>query len=259
MDEILLEVRDDIAKITLNRPPHNAMNEALLSQLFDACQTINENESVRLTVVRGAGDFAFCAGGDAHWMVDQTPLTWNVIARDLIGRAINAVAALPMPVVAAIDGHALGGGFELALACDMILATRKSRLGVPEVRLGVFPGGGGTVRLMRTLGMNLTRELVLTGRALTAEEAHTLGVVNRVVDDDGLDAGVEGLANELRKCGPQAVRLAKRSLEHASNVPSHEGLNYEADLVSLLFGSDEQREGFRAFIERRPPAYRIVP
>ena len=252
---ILLHIEEGVARITLNRPPHNALNEQLLKELKAVTSQIEHNSDVWLVVVAGSGNKAFCAGGDLKWMHHKSPQEWNTIAHKLIQGGINAVAGLSVPVVAAVDGFALGGGFELALACDIVLASEAAQFGLPEIKLGIFPGGGGTQRLAKVVGLNKAKELIFTGRSITGEEARDLNIVSRVIPRGEMEKAIGEMVTELRQVGSDALKLAKRAINFGVNSSLDEGLRHEADLVSLCFATSDQQEGFAAFMERRTPSF----
>lgn len=248
-DQVLVaDRRDRVWYLTLNRPPHNSLDEQLCTALRDTCRDIDADADAVAVVIQGAGGRAFCAGGDIRWMAGQGPHEWHVIAHDLIHGAINAVGDLRMPVIAGVDGYALGGGTELALACDWVIATSTSTFGLPEVQLGVFPGGGGSQRLPRAIPIGTARRMILTGQRFTAQEAHDYGLVARVVDGAAeLEEAIAADVSRLRDASTHAVRLAKRAIADGVEMPLSQALRYEADLVSLLFGTPDQRDRFTKF------------
>lgn len=246
-----------VAHIELNAPPMNLMNDALLDELDAALATLAAAApgDVRAVIVTGAGDRSFSAGSDVkgfeanagaagrpHFTHDE-----EVTAR---------LAALPMPTIAAIEGNALGGGLELALACDIRVASELAKLGLPEVRLGVTPGAGGTQRLPRAIGMARAKELALTGRIIDAHEAERIGLVSRVVPaGQAFDAATE-IANEIAQRGPLAVREVKRLIDLSDELDLDAGLAAEIDASERVFSSADMLEGAHAFLEKRPPSYK---
>jgi len=169
--------------------------------------------------------------------------------------AISALEKLNKPVIAAVNGYALGGGFEVALACDIIYASEKARVGFPEVTLGILPGFGGTQRTAKLVGLAKAKELVFTGKVITAQEAYEMGLVNRVLPDDQLMAAVEELAAKILAAGPVGVRLAKACINKSLSLDIDSGLDFEAQAFGLCFGTEDQKEGMAAFLEKRTPTY----
>ena len=239
-----------IARLTLNRPDKfNALNYQLVEQLKKSLEQVSENQQVRVLIITGAGS-AFCAGGDIEHMSKLTPLE----ARDwalFVKSAFDLIARMEIPVIAAINGAAVGGGCELVLACDIRIATNKARLGQPEILLGIIPGAGGTQRLARTVGLSKAKELVMTGRTVKADEALGLGLVDQVVEIERLDEAVSTLAKRIASHSSTAVRLAKSLINSAYDNPLDNGLLDEIKGFALTFGSAEQREAMRLFLERK--------
>lgn len=250
-ETLLLDRRDRVATITVNRPDAlNALNATVLTELAEVAELLAADDDLDAVILTGAGR-AFVAGADIKAMVEYT--SEQALAFSALGhRAFNGIAALPVPVIGAINGFALGGGLELALSCDMLYGSTKARLGLPEVTLSVIPGWGGTQRLGRFVGWHRARELVLTARQLRAEEAQAYGLLLDVVEPDELLPLVNNVADTISKNGPLAVRAAKRAVAHGAQFGLPDGLNAESAAFSGLFGTDDQREGMKAFIERRP-------
>jgi enoyl-CoA hydratase len=245
-----------VARLELVNPPLNLVTAELLKALADALATLEAAApgDVRAVVVRGRGDRAFSAGshvgefaaqrgpdGRARLQLEQD--TWTRLAR------------LPMPTIAAIEGSALGGGLELALCCDLRIASERARLGMPEVRLAVIPGAGGTQRLPRIVGTARARELILAGRVIDAAEAERIGLVNRVVPAGEATSAALELATEIAERGPLAVREAKRLLEDAADSALEAGLAAELEASVRIFATDDMTEGAAAFLAKRPPTY----
>ena len=205
-------------------------------------------------VFTGAGEKAFVAGADIAEFAGRTALEQRAAMAEL--DVFSHVAAYPKPTIAMINGYALGGGCELALACDLRIAARSARLGQPEIRLGLIPGGGGTQRLPRLVGFGRAMRLVLTGETVGAEEAERIGLVDLVVDDEALAERTREIARALAELSPVALRLAKEAVRAALEMPLHAGLRHEADLFALAFASEDKEEGVRAFLEKRAPVFR---
>lgn len=247
-----LERRGHTALVTLDRPKAlNALNAKLVAELGRAVAEVAEMEGVRALVLTGAGR-AFVAGADISEMREMSGEAAEAFARR--GQAVGeAMENLPIPTIAAVNGFALGGGCELAMCCDIILAGEKALFGQPEVKLGVIPGFGGTQRLARYVGRQRARELCFTGRNISAQEAVVLGLAMAVVEGDVVEAALK-LAGKIARNGPGAVGLAKRAINHGSDLELSAGLNLEAELFGACFG-EEQQEGMAAFLEKRAPTF----
>ncbi len=254
-ENILRDDRDGIAFVNINRPDKlNALNDATIGELQHCFDAITEDESVRAVIVSGTGDKAFIAGADIGELADTTPLTARPLA--MKGqRLMSTIEATPKPVVAAINGFAFGGGCELALACHMRFAADSAVMGLPEVTLGIIPGYGGTQRLPRIIGKGRAMELILTAGRVDAAEAHRIGLVNKVFPAADLLAATEKTVRKMMSYGPVAVRMAIDAVNHGSEMPLEDGLNYEATFFGLLASTDDVREGMQAFLEKRAPAF----
>jgi enoyl-CoA hydratase len=251
MSTVLLERDEHIALLTLNRPDKlNALNAELLGELARHVADLASDASVRCAILTGAGDKAFAAGADIAAMSEMTPAQAKAFA-DLGHRLGYALEAAPFPVIAAVGGFALGGGCELALACDFIYASDKAKLGQPEVNLGVIPGFGGTQRLARRVGDARARELCMTGDPVGADEALRIGLVNAVVPPAELLPRVREVAKKIASKGPLAVGAVKRVVARGADVPLPTANELEATAFAALFGTSDQREGMRAFLEKR--------
>jgi len=251
---IHLSHRDEIALITLDRPEAlNALSFAQIDDLDRLLDGVVANEA-RAVLLTGAGDRAFCAGADIKELMGRTLMEQrNAAAR---GHAVFAkLEALPIPSIALINGYAFGGGLELAMACTFRLALRSARLGLPEIKLGLIPGYGGTQRLPRLVGEARAMEMIMTGRAVAAEEAERIGLVTRVVDGDLIEAGV-AFAREMTGYSLPALGLARDAVRRALDLPLHEGLKIEADLNTLAFQTEDSKEGMTAFLEKRKPVFK---
>jgi len=248
---ILLEVAGGVATLTINRPDKlNALNAATLGEMEQAFEHCRTSESVRALIVTGAGEKAFVAGADIKELAQMTPLS----AKDLAYRGQQVLARLEhmgKPTIAMINGFALGGGLELALACTLRTASTTARVGLPEVSLGIIPGYGGTQRLSRVAGPAVAREWILTGEQFSAEEAHRVGVINRLFAPPELRAGTMKLLDSILSRGPVAVRFAIEAINRGSNIPQREGEILECDLFGLAASTEDMREGMAAFLEKR--------
>jgi enoyl-CoA hydratase len=245
---VLSEIRGRVGIVTLNRPQAmNAFNSTMLTELFDALAVFDRDDHVGALVVTG-NEKAFAAGADIKEMANASP--FDMITQGRV-EAWDRIRAVKKPVIAAVSGWALGGGCELALSCDMIVASESAKFGQPEITIGVIPGAGGTQRLARLLGKHLAMEMVINNRTLTAAEALQFGLANRVVPVEGyLDAAV-ALAEEIAARAPLAVRMAKDSVNAAFETTLTEGLATEKRNFYPLFSTADQKEGMQAFIEKR--------
>ena len=253
-----LERRGSTAILTLNRPEAlNALSFSVLQEIaarVDEIETGIEGGEVRALVVTGAGGRAFCAGADVTELMGRTPLEHRQGLR--CGQSLfERIADLAVPSIAVIDGFALGGGLELAMACTFRLATAAARMGLPEIKLGLVPGYGGTQRLPRLVGEANALDIVMTGRMVKADEGLAMGLVNRVVEGDPIEAGL-AFAAEFSGYSLPVLRLARGAVERALDLPVHEGLEVEADLGALSYQTADAAEGMNAFVEKRRPAFR---
>jgi enoyl-CoA hydratase len=240
-----------VATVTLNRPDKlNALNELLFDELAVALDDLERDAGIRVAILTGAGDKAFAAGADIEAMSAMTPVRAKAFADK--GHAVGArIEGAHFPMIAAVNGFALGGGCELALACDFLYASDRAKLGQPEVNLGVMPGFGGTQRLARRVGIARARELCYTGDVIGAEEALRMGLVNAVVPHGELYARVLEVAKKIASKGPLAIAQCKRILLRGTDVPLVTASELEAQAFAVLFGSSDQREGMKAFLEKR--------
>ena len=254
-ETLLLERRGRVAVITINRPAKmNALNIQTRTEGAAALDELREDESVRVVVITGAGEKAFIAGADINEFAGMTAVAQRAVMKGR--RAFDAVEDFPKPVIAMINGFALGGGCELAMACDIRIASAKAKLGQPEIKLGIIPGGGGTQRLTRLVGEGKAMELILTGDMISAEEAQALGLVNRVVPAEHLEAATMELADKIAEMSPVALAMAKAAVKGAARLDLRAGLDAEVDLFALCFSSADKEEGVRAFIEKRKPEFK---
>ena len=250
---IMTEVRGRVGVITLNRPQAmNALNEALINELFEALQAFDRDETVGAIVVAG-NQKAFAAGADIKEMAGSSPVDMLKSSRiDLFDR----IRKVRKVVIAAVSGWALGGGCEIALSCDMIVASETAKFGLPEVTIGVIPGAGGTQRLTRLVGKNIAMEMIINNRTLSAAEALQFGLANRVVPSDRFLEEAVTLAEEVASRAPLAAAMAKDSINAAFETTLTEGLKAERRNFYLLFSTEDQKEGMQAFIEKRKPNWK---
>jgi len=246
---------NSIGILTINRPNVlNALNWDTLGELREFLEDVLPKEELKALIFTGAGDKAFVAGADIAQMNEMKEREFRDYV-DYAHRVYELIENEPCPSIAAINGYALGGGCELALACDIRIASEKARLGFPEVKLGIFPGWGGTQRITRILGLGKTKELVFTGEMINAEEALRIGLVERVVPHEEIMNEAKKLAGEIAKRGPLAVRLSKTAINAGSEMDLQKALLLEKTLVSLCFNSQDRIEGMRAFLEKREPSF----
>jgi enoyl-CoA hydratase/carnithine racemase len=245
-----------IATVTLDRPDAlNAISTELATALAATLEPLAADGRTRVVILTGAGGKAFCAGADLRERAGMDDHGW-MVQREAMKRGFAAVRRCPLPIVAAVYGFTLGGGAELALSCDLIVAADDAVLGLPEVRLGLIPGGGGTQLLVRRVGRAVARELILTGRRVDAAEALRIGLVDRVVPRDGLAEAAGALAAEIGEASPAAVRLAKWAMEVGGDLSLEAGIEVEDQAWRRAVLGDERREGIAAWNERRPPEWR---
>ena len=252
---LLFELRDAVATITINRPEKlNALNAAVIAELGDVADRAAKDAEIRGVILTGAGSKAFVAGADIGEIAAQGPVDGK--ARSLEGqRVFRSLERCGKPVLAAVNGFALGGGCELAMACHLRVASEQARFGQPEVKLGIGPGYGGTVRLPRLVGRGRALELLLTGQMIDAQEAYRIGLVNRVVPAEQLLIESERILRSILENGPLAVRACLEAVDTGLDMGIDEALLLEANLFGLLSGTADMREGTAAFIEKRKPAF----
>ena len=253
MKYIRCEVKDNIARIVLNRPEVlNALCPELYDELSTALTDVESDRAIRAVIITGAGKKAFAAGADIAAMQPYTANQARIFATKA-QRPLNLISQLPQPVIAAVNGLALGGGCELALACDLRIASTAAKFGQPEINLAIIPGGGGTQRLARVIGIACARELIFTGRLIGAQEALTMGLVSRVVPDQELMPCAEELALAIARKAPIAMRLAKAAINKSADLPTLAGLDYEIECFAECFATQDQKEAMDAFLAKRPP------
>lgn len=254
-NRVLYESKDGIARLTINRPEKlNALDRLTMQEIDRAVAAAGDDASAGVLIVTGMGEKAFVAGADIGELASQTPVEGAAFARR--GQEVlNRLERLGKPSIAAINGYALGGGLELAMACTLRVAADTARLGQPEVTLGIIPGYGGTQRLSRLVGAGRALEILLSGEPIEAREAHRIGLVNRVVPAAELTAAAEALARTLLSRAPVALRYALQAVHEGLQMTLAEGLSMEAALFGLTCATEDRREGTRAFVEKRKPLF----
>ena len=252
---ILYEKTDRVAWITLNRPEAlNAQSDGLRAELVDALEQASDDEDVFVVVITGSGEKAFSAGADVAQYVTRVPS--YVVSQKYILRPFELIRNMTKPVVACVNGLALGAGCELMISCDIIIAAEDVKIGQTEVRVGLIPGGGGTQVLPRLVGEKKAKELIFTGRMISATEAMNLGIINQVVPREELREATQKLLDELLRNSPAIIGLAKIAINRSLEVPLQAGMSYERDLFALAFSYEDQKEGAKAFLEKRKPSYK---
>lgn len=254
-ENINYTVENGIATIAINRPKAlNALNLATLTELKDVVEKIAVDKAVQVVVITGAGEKSFVAGADIVEMSTKNAVegrVWGQVGQNIFTEIEN----LPQPVIAAVNGFALGGGCELACACDIRYASENAKFGQPEVSLGITPGFGGTQRLTRVVGRGHAKELIYTANIIDAQEALRIGLVNKVVPQAELMDTVMKVAKTITKKAPVAVQLAKAAINRGINCDVVTGISYEAEVFGLCFATEDQKEGMKAFIEKRKPTF----
>ncbi len=250
-ENIIFEIQENIAIIRFNRPKAlNALNQALIQEFNTAITSIEQNTDVRVVILTGSGEKAFVAGADISELAQMTPLQAKKFAIE--GQKIlSRMESLSIPVIAAVNGFALGGGTEVSLSCDFIYASEKAVFGLPEITLGLIPGFGGTQRLQRLVGTNMARELIYTGKTFSAAEAKELGIVNRVFAPEALMDEVMKTARAIAKKGRTSLRAAKETIAVGKDVDLETGCKFEADAFAICMTSIDAKEGTSAFLEKR--------
>ncbi|HSK21067.1 MAG TPA: enoyl-CoA hydratase-related protein [Longimicrobiales bacterium] len=254
---ILLEREaDGIAVITVNRPDKlNALNADTVRQLDARLREARDDDAIRVILLTGAGEKAFVAGADIAELSRMGPIDGVAVSRE--GQAtFRMMEAMPKPVIGVINGFALGGGLELALACHIRIASTRAKFGLPEVKLGIIPGYGGTIRLPRLVGRGRALEMMLTGEMIDAEEAYRIGLVNRIAEPDALFDGARDLARKMIANGPIAIAMALESVDHGMSSTIDDAQTLESNLFGLLASTDDMREGMKAFLEKRRAEFR---
>ncbi|HEV7662753.1 MAG TPA: enoyl-CoA hydratase-related protein [Chloroflexota bacterium] len=254
-DTVLLERDGHVAHLILNRPEAlNSLNNELGARLTELCAAVAADESIWVVILRGAGERAFCAGADLKARRDFSAGDWAT-QRALFRRLFKALRDVPQPMIAAVHGFALGGGTELAMLADFVVASEEAVFGLTEVSLGIIPGGGGTQSLPRMIGRNRAKELIFTARKIPSADALALGLVNHVVPRSELLTRAMLLADEIQKNSPFAVRQAKWSIDHGADLPFEAGLEREHEAYMRAIASADRQEGIAAFNEKRTPRF----
>lgn len=254
-ENILFEVTEGIATLTFNRPKAlNALNGNLLDELAAALDAIEADERIRVLILTGAGEKAFVAGADISELATFDTLQGKLFARKG-QRIISRLQELAIPVIAAVNGFALGGGSEMALACDFIYASENAMFGLPEITLGIIPGFGGTQRLPRLIGTNRAKEMIFTGKMVPAAEAERIGMVNRVLPQASLMEETRKVAQGMAAKGKVSLRAAKQAINNGINVDLLTGCQIEVDAFAICMASEDGKEGTQAFMEKRKPVF----
>jgi enoyl-CoA hydratase len=244
------------AYIKIDRPEHlNSLNKETLLEIEEAVDIISNEENIRVLIITGKGDKAFVAGADIREMKDMNSAKAKEFA-DLGQRVFNKIENCSNPVIAAVNGHALGGGCELALACDIRIGSKNAQFGQPEVGLGIIPGFGGTQRLSRIIGDGLAREYIYTGRYINSKKAKEIGLLNHLTELDELDKKTEEIADEIINNSPSAIGKAKEAINYRLNTNQEEGLEFEAQTFGECFNTYDQKEGMKAFLKREKPQFK---
>lgn len=255
MKYVLMEVKNNIAYVTINRPEAlNCFNYQTLCELEEVVKSIHVSDEVKIVIFTGAGEKAFSAGAD---LKERKHLTESEVRRNVnaIREVFNRIANLPQPTIAAVNGYALGGGFELLLACDFAIAVEEAQMGLTETSWAIIPGAGGTQRLPRLIGENKAKELIFTARKIKAEEAYQIGILTKVVKKKELMKVCESFAAEMLKNGPVALRQAKFAISQGMNTDLQTGLAIEAKAYELTIPTQDRMEALKAFSEKRPPKF----
>jgi len=254
-ETILIEKRASVALLTINRPDKlNALNSKIHAEGIAALDELKKDEAVRVLVITGAGEKSFIAGADISEFAGQTAHTQRNLFYERT--LFNSLDTFPKPVIAMINGFCLGGGCELALACDIRTASERARFGQPEINLGIIPGGGGTQRLTRLVGEGKAMEMILTGDMIDAAAALNLGLVNHVFAPEELETKTLEMANKIAEKSPIALQMAKEAVKLASRSNLDEGLRREVDLFAVCFSTEDKEEGVNAFLEKRKPVFK---
>ncbi|WP_261131703.1 enoyl-CoA hydratase/isomerase family protein [Bacillus sp. Marseille-Q3570] len=253
LNYLLIDISDSIATITINRPEfRNSMDVDSWEELRETVRILNRDENVRAIIITGAGDKSFASGADINWIKHRKPLDiYDAAVQDVLLELYKSYK----PVIAAVNGYALGGGCELMVACDFRIVSDRAKMGQPEINLGILPAGGGTQQLTKLIGLQNAKDLILTGKIIDAKEAYRIGLVNEVVEHEALMNRVHELAADLAKKPPIALKLAKIALNESATADLSSGLALEKSLQAILFGTKDKVEGTEAFFEKRQPNF----
>lgn len=258
MKKVIYEKIDGVAWITLNNPEkYNALDADMRAELKECLLDASNDDSIRVVVIRGAGK-AFSAGADLNVFLKANPVWISKFVKDYgtsytLGKIIRE---MPKPVIAAVHGYCLGGGFELACWCDLIIASESAVFGQPEVKVGLIPGGGGTQLLTRIIGEKKAKEFIFTGKKISAKELEKLGIINEVVPDEKLMDVVREYVERIKSMSPLIISAAKEAINAASETNLSQGIALESKIFSVLFSSEDQKEGAKAFLEKRKPEWK---
>lgn len=250
----LINQSDTILTITLRRPEvRNALDNLSWQELGEIISDVSKNGQIRVMIITGAGEEAFAAGADVEWLLKRPVIeSWAPGVQGIL----DALESLPIPTIAAVNGYALGGGCELALACDLRVASQNARFGLTEIGVGIIPGGGGTQRLPRLIGAGRAKEMIFLGEIIDASEAQRIGLVNRICPQSELLVVANALASKLINRAPLAVRMAKQAINYGMQTDLKTGLAYEKACQSFLYTTEDQKEGMTAFLGKRKPEYK---
>jgi len=253
---LLYEKEDGIGIVTINRPQSlNALNGEVYTELYEVFQEIEDDQEVRVVILTGSGERAFVAGADIAEMQPQSSLEIGSLM-DSGRKVFDRIYTLSKPVIAAINGFALGGGCELAMCCDLRIASENAKFGQPEINLGIIPGAGGTQRLARLVGMTRAKELIYTGDMVDAKTAFMMGLVNKVVPPGSLMTEAKELARKMLSKSSIALSLAKKAINSGADMSLSSGLDLEAQCFARCFATEDQKEGMKAFLEKRKPQFK---
>ena len=253
-EAIVVTKEEALGVITLNRPEAlNALNSKMVNEILSALGGFQSDDDIRCVIITGS-EKAFCAGADIKEMSAKS--TVDLIRNNNYFPLWKGVASHPKPIVAALSGYVLGGGLELAMACDILIASESTKLGQPEINIGIIPGGGGTQRLTRAVGRYKAMEMILTGSTITAEEARQFGLVNRVVPREKFLEEAKLVGREIASKSPLATKMAKQAINKAHELGVTEGIEFERQLFHQLFSTQDKEEGMKAFLEKRKPEFR---
>ncbi|NLU45189.1 MAG: crotonase [Acholeplasmataceae bacterium] len=252
---LLVQMEQGITVVTINRPKSmNALNSSTLEEMKQLFAILAKDEATKIVIITGGGESAFVAGADIVEMQKLNPMESRKFS--ILGQTVfNTIENLPQIVIAAVNGYALGGGCELAMACDIRIASTKAVFGQPEVSLGIIPGFGGTQRLAQLVGKGRAKEIICTTNMIKAEDAYRIGLVNAMVEPTELMDAAKVMANKIMSKAPVAVQLAKDAINRGFDMNLQAGLAYEADNFGICFGTDDQKEGMKAYLEKRKPVF----